>query len=88
MNPKQVHIIRGTNPSGGGVITEAELSEYFGVPCIKGKPIAPTAQHWTEGGTAYFLLDKISSILVFDSEEEYRTSVKNRPAPQPPKISD
>jgi len=69
MNPKQVHLIGLVKYQEGvrnaGIITEAELTDYFGVPCIKGRSLTSSPNHWAEGTTVYFPLDKIAAIVVY-----------------------
>ncbi len=74
MDSKQVYVIRiaDLNNQGAFYITDAEPSDWLGIPCIKGKSVALKPIHWAEGTTTYVPLDKIAGIVVFDSVESWR----------------
>ena len=77
MDPKLVHAIRIAGAvDSGGVIVDAELSDYFGVPCIKGRSLTPTPRHWASGTILHFPLDKISSITVYESEAAWKVGIR------------
>jgi hypothetical protein len=76
MDAKLIHIIRVSGKTEG-TITDAELSDYFGVPCVKGKSVTKNSLNWTAGTTAHFPLEKISSVIVFEDRAAWEIGIRN-----------
>jgi hypothetical protein len=58
--------------SSGNVLTDVSRVAYFGIESIKGKSV----YSWTDGKTVYIPVQKIRSIIEFDSIDDYNTAMK------------
>jgi hypothetical protein len=86
MDSPKVSIIRYGRGGGACAILNAERADWFGLQCIKGKTFTAPG-NWAEGSTAFIPLDKIDSIMEFNSAEEATASMQRwkpeqKPTPQ------
>jgi hypothetical protein len=68
MDSQKVCIVRYSK-GGSCTISGVECAECFGVQGIKGKTLT-TPGHWADGTTTFIPLDRIDSIMEFNSVEE------------------
>jgi hypothetical protein len=72
----QVYIAANTE-SASYLLADATREEFMGVPCIKGTYRPHTSSsHWLAGQVIYIPLDKVLTVIEYESFEAYRDALK------------
>lgn len=69
----KVYVVYLANADESYVLGELSNVSFLSVNCLKGKQIE---KGWMEGKTVYVPIDKVKSIVEFNSYEEYLAAVK------------
>jgi len=76
METKPLHVVYWGTSNNSFCITDMELSDYFGVPCIRGKTQVTKEGHWAEGTVSHIPLSAINSVVAYQSIEAWKDSAE------------
>jgi len=70
----KVYLVYSTMQGRTAVLEGVEVVDFKGIKCLKGRHADLT---WSKGKVYYIPVDKIESIIEFDSLEQYKQAVQN-----------